>query len=62
MVSGALKFIMDRTELVVRAGEVLQISSWGEHAAEALEDSVAMDVFSPIRRDWIDKTDDYFRK
>jgi quercetin dioxygenase-like cupin family protein len=62
MMSGALKFTMDGSEVVVRAGEVLQIPSGLEHAAEALEDSVAMDVFSPVRQDWVDRTDDYFRK
>ena len=61
MISGALKFTMDGQEVVVRAGEVLQIPSWLEHAAEVLEDSVAIDVFSPVRQDWVDKTDHYFR-
>jgi len=62
MISGALKFTMDGQEVVVRAGEVLQIPSWLEHAAEALEDSVAFDVFSPVRQDWVDRTDHYFNQ
>jgi hypothetical protein len=28
---------------------------------EALEDTFVLDMFSPIRQDWLDKTDDYFR-
>ena len=46
----------------VREGEVLHIPSWVEHQAEALEDTFELDMFSPIRQDWLDKTDDYFRK
>ncbi len=62
MLSGALKFTMDGHEVVVRAGEALQIPSWVEHAAEVLEDSIVIDVFSPVRQDWIDKTDHYFKR
>jgi quercetin dioxygenase-like cupin family protein len=63
ILSGALKFTLDgQGDIVVRAGEVLHIPSWLPHSAEVLEDSVAIDVFSPVRQDWIDKTDDYFRK
>jgi hypothetical protein len=32
------------------------------HSAEANEDTFELDLFSPIRQDWIDGTDDYFRK
>jgi hypothetical protein len=28
----------------------------------ALEDTFELDVFSPIRRDWLDHTDDYFHR
>ena len=60
IVSGALKFVFDDHEVVVRGGEVLQIPSSVPHAAEVVEDCVAIDVFSPVRQDWIDKTDTYF--
>jgi quercetin dioxygenase-like cupin family protein len=62
LLSGALKFRIGGKEIVVRAGEVLVIPSWLEHEAEALEDTLDVDVFSPIRRDWLDGTDDYFRR
>ena len=42
--------------------EVLHIPSWVEHQAEALEDTFELDVFSPIRQDWLDHTDDYFHR
>jgi hypothetical protein len=32
------------------------------HSAEALEDTLDLDVFSPIRQDWIDKNDAYLRR
>ena len=49
-------------EVVVRAGEVLVIPSNVPHKAEALEDTLDVDIFSPPRQDWIDKTDDYLRQ
>ena len=65
ILEGALHFWLgdDQTEqLVVRAGEVLHIPSNVPHKAEALEDTLDVDVFSPPRQDWLDKTDDYLRK
>ena len=46
----------------VAAGEVLMIPPLVPHSAEALEDSVVFDSFSPTRKDWIEKRDDYFRR
>ena len=46
----------------VRAGEVLHIPSLVQHKAEALEDTLDVDVFSPPRQDWLDKTDEYLRQ
>jgi quercetin dioxygenase-like cupin family protein len=62
IVEGALKFYIDGKEIVVNAGEVLCIPSNMPHKAEALEDTVDLDVFTPPRADWINKTDDYLRK
>ena len=62
IVSGALRFILEGREIVVRGGELLQIPPNVPHAAEAVEDTLAIDMFSPIRQDWIDKTDTYFRR
>jgi quercetin dioxygenase-like cupin family protein len=58
--SGALKFIIDGETHIVRAGDVLVIPPWVKHEAVALEDTYEMDVFSPIRWDWLEKTDSYF--
>ncbi len=59
--TGALKFLIDGSEIVVRAGETLLIPAFVYHSAEAIEDCDEMDVFSPIRVDWIEGTDDYLR-
>jgi quercetin dioxygenase-like cupin family protein len=60
ILQGALKFLIDGEEITVREGEVLHIPSWVPHQAEALEDTFELDLFSPIRQDWIDGTDTYF--
>ena len=65
ILEGALRFSIGADgaeEIVVRAGEVLVIPSNVPHQAEALEDTLDVDVFSPPRQDWLDGTDDYFRR
>lgn len=61
ILQGALKFWIDGKEIVVRPGEVLCIPSKMPHKAEALEDTVDLDIFSPPRADWIARTDQYLR-
>jgi quercetin dioxygenase-like cupin family protein len=61
IVEGALKFWIDGKEIVVNAGEVLCIPAHMPHKAEAVEDTVDLDVFTPPRADWINKTDQYLR-
>ena len=62
VMSGVLLFRIDGREIVVKAGEVMQIPGNVAHEVEVLEDALAIDVFSPIRQDWIDKTDTYFKR
>ena len=62
VLKGALKFLIRGEEITVREGEVLHIPSRVEHQAEALEDTFELDVFSPIRQDWLDHSDDYFQR
>ena len=61
VLSGLLKFKLGGQEVLVGAGENLQIPSWLEHEVEVLEDTLVIDVFSPVRQDWIEKRDDYLR-
>ncbi len=62
VLSGALLFRIEGQETVVRAGEVMQIPGNAAHEVEVLEDTLVVDVFSPVRQDWIDKTDTYFKR
>ena len=65
ILEGGLRFWIgdDESQVMdVMAGEVLHIPSLVKHKAEALEDTLDVDVFSPPRQDWLDKTDDYLRK
>jgi quercetin dioxygenase-like cupin family protein len=59
---GALLFLLDGRAQVVRAGEMLEIPPDAPHSVEALEDSVAVDLFSPRREDWIRGDDAYLRR
>lgn len=59
---GTLRLLVAGEEFVVRAGEILVIPAWVEHEATALEDTVELDIFSPIRKDWLDGTDTYFQR
>src|SRR6202041_1814724 len=62
VLSGALKFIFDDgSDTTVRPGEVLMIPANVPHSAEAVEDTVDFDFFSPRREDWIRKDDAYLR-
>lgn len=63
ILEGGLRFYMgeDGTEVIdVMAGEVLHIPSNVWHRAEALEDTLDVDIFSPPRADWLNHTDNYF--
>jgi len=62
VIEGALKFLIDGKEIVVRSGQVLTIPPNMPHQAEALEDTVDLDIFNPPRADWLEKRDSYLRK
>jgi quercetin dioxygenase-like cupin family protein len=62
VLQGALKFLVGGEDITVREGDVLHIPSRVPHQAEALEDTFELDIFSPIRQDWLDHTDDYLRQ
>ena len=62
ILEGALKFSIDGKEIVVRTGEVLCIPPDMPHEAWAIEDTLDLDVFTPPREDWLNKSDDYLRQ
>jgi len=68
VVTGALRFLIgnegtdDVEDVLVSAGDVLYIPSNVPHRAEALEDTLDVDIFSPPREDWLKHTDTYFQE
>ena len=65
ILQGALRFRIgenESQEFTVNAGEVLVIPSHVVHMAEALEDTLDVDIFCPPRQDWLDHTDTYFHQ
>ena len=59
---GKLKLEVEGREFILNAGDVLVIPSNIPHSALALEDFRGLDIFSPIRQDWLNGTDTYLRK
>lgn len=53
LVSGTLRFFGAEGEAVVRPGASWTFKSDVPHGAEALEDSVAVEVFSPVRASYL---------
>jgi quercetin dioxygenase-like cupin family protein len=65
ILEGTLRFWLgeDESQVVdVRAGEVLHIPTQLAHRAEALEDTLDVDIFCPPRQDWLEGTDAYLRE
>jgi len=60
--SGSLKFTVEGREIVAGAGDMVELPANVPHAVEALEDSVAVDLFAPRREDWIRGDDAYLRR
>lgn len=54
VLQGALRVVVAGEECIVREGEVLHVPPGAPHQAEALEDTFELDVFSPIRADWVE--------
>lgn len=65
VLQGALRFRLGKDgeqEVDVKAGEVLHIPANLRHSAEALEDTLDVDVFDPPRQDWLEGKDQYLRQ
>jgi len=61
ILEGTLRFWIDGKVIDVHAGEVLCIPPHMPHKAQAMEDTVDLDVFYPPRQDWLSKDDAYLR-
>jgi quercetin dioxygenase-like cupin family protein len=62
ILSGSMTLRLPDKEVTLNEGDVLHIPSGVEHSAVALDDTLDLDVFSPIREDWLKGTDYYLRK
>lgn len=59
---GALKLSFSGQDVIVRPGETISILPNLPHSAEALEDTVVIDIFTPPRSDWEQRQDAYLRE
>jgi quercetin dioxygenase-like cupin family protein len=61
ILEGALEFEIGGKKILVAKGQVLRIPSNVPHKAVAMEETLDLDIFSPIRHDWLKKDDAYLR-
>lgn len=61
VLQGSLRFVVGDEEQVVSAGESVIVPGGVPHEVEALDDSLVLDVFSPVRDDWVRGEDAYLR-
>ena len=62
ILKGAMEFTLQGRKVMVREGEMLVIPPNVEHAAVAVEETLDLDCFSPLRDDWLSGTDQYLRR
>ena len=53
VLDGMLRVRVDGDEVIVREGEVVRIPSGLPHQTEALADTFELDLFSPVRSEWL---------
>lgn len=56
---GSVKVLSQGKEFIVKAGGVLIIPSNVPHEFLALEDTIDIDFFTPVREDWLNNTASY---
>jgi quercetin dioxygenase-like cupin family protein len=61
VVSGRWRFVMEGRTFDVGPNELVYIPPNVEHMAEAVEDVLAYDIFTPPREDWLTGQDAYLR-
>ena len=62
VLEGRVRFVVGDDERVVEPGMTVPLPANVPHEVEALVDSVVLDVFSPVREDWIRGDDAYLRR
>lgn len=53
VIRGALKFTLDGETVVLREGDSVYIAPNAVHSAVAVEDSLLIDMFAPMREDFL---------
>lgn len=61
VLEGRLRFVVGGEEQIVATGESMIVPGGVPHEVEALEDSLVLDIFSPVRDDWLRGEDAYLR-
>lgn len=61
VINGKLRFVVGSETYVASSGDVVHIPPNIPHEVEALEDSIVIDVYSPVREDWLRGEDKYLR-
>lgn len=51
--SGSVKVNSNGKQFIVKAGEVLILPPYVPHEFEAIEDTIDIDFFTPVRNDWV---------
>jgi quercetin dioxygenase-like cupin family protein len=59
---GLMRFVISGQEYMVGSGEMIRIPPHVPHSVQVLEDTEAVDLFTPRREDWIRGDDAYLRK
>ena len=62
VLEGRVRFVVGGEDRVVEAGMTVPLAANVPHEVEALEDSIVLDVFSPVREDWLRGDDAYLRR
>jgi quercetin dioxygenase-like cupin family protein len=61
VLKGRVKFTVGGEELLARKGDIIVIPPNVEHSAVTMTDSIGLDVFTPLRDDWMTGDDAYLR-
>lgn len=62
IVKGSVKIFSQGKEFIVKAGEVIIFPPHVPHEFFALENTIDIDFFAPVREDWITQSATYFQK
>ena len=59
---GSVEVHSQGKSFIIKAGQVILFPAYVPHEFFALEDTIDIDFFSPVRGDWLTDADDYLKK